>query len=157
MFNLMGGHVTKCSRSCGRRGLERTPEQVLRAVWSDMRKRCLNPAHPKYGRYGGRGIRIDSRWESFAAFAEDMGPRPAGHSIERRDNDGDYTPENCVWLPTPSQAANKSSTRFIEAGGLRLNVTQWALRLGVCTRTIRRWADSGELQRRAAAPERNQP
>src|SRR4051812_34385254 len=65
--------------------------------WRAMWERCTNQNYRKYHLYGGRGISVCERWRSFAAFMEDMGPRPSGkHSIERKDASGNYEPKNCV-------------------------------------------------------------
>lgn len=78
------------------------------SAWTSMRKRCHSPAHKAYAQYGGRGITVCERWKDFVNFHADMGkcPFPKG-SIERQDVDGDYTPQNCVWLPRRLQAANR--------------------------------------------------
>lgn len=116
------------SRGKGKHNRSRTPEY---AAWSDMRGRCRNPKNQSYHRYGGRGIKICERWDQFENFLEDMGLRPNGrHSLERKDNDGDYCPENCKWAVPKEQANNRGNNRIIEWNGQRRTVTQWRRSLG---------------------------
>lgn len=75
--------------------------------WINLRQRCLNPENARYADYGGRGITVDPRWNKFENFLEDMGERPTGTSIERRDNDLGYTKDNCFWGDVYHQAHNR--------------------------------------------------
>ena len=76
-------------------------------VWAAMVQRCTNPNSKDWKHYGARGITVCERWHSFANFLADMGEKPDGLMIERRDNDGSYCPENCYWADTITQARNK--------------------------------------------------
>lgn len=75
--------------------------------WAAMRQRCSNPNNNRYSIYGGRGIRVCSRWNKFKNFLDDMGERPDGTCIDRIDNDGDYWPGNCRWATYGEQRVNQ--------------------------------------------------
>ena len=78
-----------------------------------MRTRCLNPRTWDYKYYGGRGIKICERWNDFGNFLADMGECPSPElTIERINNDGDYTPENCRWDTRLAQYLNKRGNVF---------------------------------------------
>jgi hypothetical protein len=102
-------------------------------AWRNLVARCTNPDHPKWPRYGGRGIRVCPRWlDSFPAFLADMGPRPGReYSIDRRENDGHYEPGNCRWATRPQQDRNRGDNRIVEYGGLRLPAVAMCERFGV--------------------------
>lgn len=76
-------------------------------TWADMKYRCFTKSCKKYPDYGGRGITVCERWLNFKNFLEDMGEKPAGLSIDRINNDGNYEPGNCRWATSKEQVANQ--------------------------------------------------
>lgn len=87
-------------------------------IWVSMKQRCLNPRHHAYKDYGGRGITFCERWNDFKNFLADMGQRPPGKSLNRINNDGNYTPENCEWATFKQQAENRRPRQ-------KLTLEQW--------------------------------
>lgn len=111
-------------------GLSR-PHPAEYKVWKDMRSRCRNPNRRDYLDYGGRGISVCQRWDDFAAFFEDIGPRPDGMTLDRRDVDGNYEPSNCQWATATEQANNRRSNRYVCINGHTRTLHQWCEYHGV--------------------------
>ena len=103
-------------------------------VWCSMRYRCLNPDQPDYG---GRGIKICSQWDAYETFLQDMGRAPSRkHTIDRINNNGDYSPENCHWATRKEQVRNTRRNRWITHNGETLILQDWADRLGIRPQNI---------------------
>lgn len=141
--NLRNGRKNK---SCGchqrhagastpeKHGKTGTPEHT---IWKKMRYRCNNPSFVGYADYGGRGIKVCERWNSFTAFLKDMGPRPtAKHEIERRDCNGGYCPENCYWIHESKQNRNRRDTVRMTLNGITKSMHDWADELGIPAKSI---------------------
>jgi hypothetical protein len=75
--------------------------------WVCMRERCTYPSDKRWAHYGGRGIKVCERWQQFENFLADMGERPEGVTLDRKDVNGDYTPDNCRWATNVEQRANR--------------------------------------------------
>ena len=116
-----------CSKSCGclsreiaaitsartklRHGHSRiSGESRTYTSWQAMRRRCLNPRSTQYAYYGGRGVSICQRWETFENFLADMGERPNGRSLDRINPYGNYEPSNCRWATSFEQTHNRRQT-----------------------------------------------
>lgn len=115
------------------------------SIWMNMRARCANPNSNRYEMYGGRGIRVCARWrEDFLNFLNDMGRRPSlDHSIDRMDNDGNYTPENCRWATRKEQCRNRRTSRFLSFRGEEKTLAEWCEITGLPVSTVHARIKSG--------------
>ncbi len=107
-------------------------------VWQSMRARCLRSTATSYHRYGGRGISICKRWDTFSIFLKDMGEPPVGLTLDRIDNDGDYKPSNCRWATHKEQQRNSSNCRVLSFRGVRKGLSEWAISLGITQSALTR-------------------
>lgn len=106
-------------------------------IWRGIIKRCTNPRCPAYKSYGGRGINICERWKIFENFLADMGEVPSDlHSIERVNNDGNYEPNNCKWIPKSQQGLNTRRTRRITIDGRTQPLSEWCKEINVNYRLV---------------------
>ncbi|MHC3450821.1 hypothetical protein [Streptomyces prasinus] len=143
---VRGGHLKAgVTQSCGcgireaasrprTHGQAHTP---LYKRWRAMIERTRNPNASEYHNYGGRGIKVCDQWQSFEAFAADMGATfDEVLTLERRNVNGDYSPENCYWATTKQQTRNRRNNHVIEWSGRRMVVTDWAELLGLKPNTL---------------------
>lgn len=123
-------------------GLSYRPEY---RAWQTMRLRCLDPKHPAFAAYGGRGITICDRWrDSPQNFIDDMGPKPSPkHEIDRVENDRGYEPSNCRWATREVNCRNRRSNRLLTFEGEMLTLVEWCERRGLPRDTVRKRLDGG--------------
>lgn len=105
-------------------------------IWHSMMTRCYEPKYKKFHDYGGRGITVCDRWHEYKNFLADMGEPPEGLTIERTDNNGNYSPENCKWATDTEQGRNKRNNRLLTYKGETKCVTAWAEELDVNPKTL---------------------
>jgi len=139
--------VPKIKHGCARRG-EMTPEY---STWSLMIQRCEDPSSDRYGYYGGRGISVCPKWRtSFAAFLEDVGPKPSpAHSLDRIDPNGNYEPGNVRWATKKEQARNRRTNRLLTVNGETRCLSEWSEITGIPKTTLRLRLERGWPPERA--------
>lgn len=124
-------------------------------VWIQMKGRCCNKRNGSFADYGGRGITICPEWlESFSVFFAQMGPRPTKwYMLERKDNDGPYCLDNCIWALPIVQANNKRNNKIITAFGRKMTQAQWAREMGLPVKTLFERLNRGwEVERALSVP-----
>lgn len=133
------------TKSCGclhhevmiTRGTHRMAKTKLYKAWSAMKERCSNQKHRAWRYYGGRGIRVCERWQTFENFLADMGERPfAKATIERKDMNGNYCPENCRWATQAEQKRNTRQSHFLTYNGLTMCLADWASKMSIPSQTL---------------------
>lgn len=137
--NVVTGKIKACGcipqKQWSKHGLANKTAEYR--TWKGMRNRCNNPKATGYENYGGRGIKVCDRWNDFEQFLVDMGKRPIGrYSLDRIDNNGDYTPENCRWADDITQANNTRFSVKIEFEGENLTALEWSKKLNINRETI---------------------
>ena len=126
-------------------------------TWQKILSRCLNQNDKVYKNYGGRGIKVCDRWaDSFENFLKDMGKKPsAKHSIERIDNNGDYSPENCRWATPKEQTWNRRNTIYVDYNGKKIALPELAHQFNMKTSIVYKRLKRGwDLKTALTAPVR---
>lgn len=140
--NLRSGNTSSCGcwdrEFAGIRLRERATthglsKHPLFKTWNGMIARCYNPRSKTFRLYGARGIKVCDRWrKSVEAFIEDMGPRPSPeHTLDRKNNMGDYEPDNCRWATDSEQNNNRRNSVRITAFGRTLSMADWSRETGI--------------------------
>lgn len=137
--SLVHGRAIQC-RNCSMKQIAESNKKHgcepkrLHEIYTNMKTRCHNPKYSLYHRYGGRGIKVCPEWEesfsSFRSWALSSGYED-GLSLDRADNDGDYTPENCRWSTIVEQANNRRTNRIISYKGESDTLANWARKIGM--------------------------
>jgi hypothetical protein len=113
--------------------------------WICMRQRCNNPKSSDYHNYGGRGIQVCASWQaSFKAFLQDMGERPEGHTLDRKDNEGMYCKDNCRWATHKTQIRNTRVNRWLTYKGETKCLAEWAEQYGLKQVTLKARLDKSK-------------
>jgi hypothetical protein len=117
-------------------------------VWESMNERCFNPNCSCYFRYGGRGITVCDRWRRFENFFSDMGNPPNGKSLNRKDNNGNYCPDNCEWATAKEQGNNRSDNLILLVNGQKMTGTQAAAYFGYHPASLHRMLRKNGVSRK---------
>lgn len=141
LSELKSGHTKSCgcianelmSKNMSTHGHSKTPTY---RTWIGMKSRCQNTNYGRFNDYGGRGITVCERWQSFELFLADMGERPQGMELDRIDNDGNYTKENCRWVSSKENGRNTRKNVFLTHDGKTCTIAEWAEILGIGSATI---------------------
>lgn len=147
--NNKASSVRKCKRTVGASS-HSSPYYAVWKTWKKLKGRCHTPTDSWYKNYGARGIVVCDGWRyDFSAFRDDMGSKPTPeHSIDRINNDGNYScgkcdhckengwPSNCRWASRSEQCRNTTQTRLITAFGKTQPLVDWSLETGLNSDTI---------------------
>lgn len=123
-MKITHGHTTKATTS------------PTYKSWHMMKQRCTNKNYSQFSDYGGRGIAVCTNWLDFEHFLKDMGIRPDGTSLERKDNQKGYNKENCIWADKQTQQRNMRRNRNLTHNGETMCLSDWAARLDMKPHTL---------------------
>lgn len=141
--NLINGNTKSC-KSCSVKKEIRNADHRLYSTWQSMKARCNNPNVQNYGYYGARGIKVCERWNYFKLFIEDMeNSFEEGLTLDRIDNNGDYTPENCRWASKELQSKNTRRALSLFFEGDYYTEKELSRKTGVSAGTLKKRRDNG--------------
>lgn len=134
-------------QSCGCLAKEKSRERMTThgkstskaySSWNAMMKRCYQKTHNGFDDYGGRGVTVCESWHTFENFYADMGDPEDGMTIDRLDNAGNYSLDNCRWATKTEQNENRKVTKWLELNGVRQTQAKWAAQLGMWPSSLAR-------------------
>lgn len=155
---VIDGHLFyKCSmRNAAQKEYHGGRHTRLYKRWHEMKSRCINPGHPRYKDYGGRGITVCPEWLRFGAFND--WARANGYrrelQLDRVNNDSGYSPENCRWTTPAKNMRNQRRNRYHVFRGERMTITDAALKYGLHFSTISNRLERGDTPDEAVRPPR---
>ena len=136
-ISLRSGHTMSCGCIRGERATKHGMcDSKIYGIWRAMKSRCECPNNRSAKNYKDRGIKVSERWKKFENFLEDMGEAPKGLTLERIDNNGDYSHGNCKWATYREQNMNNRRTNFITFKGITLCLTEWAEFMQISRNTL---------------------
>ncbi len=134
LSQFYGNHTKSCGCLKHEKGLRinhgKTGSRTY-ICWQAMKRRCSLETCRQWKFYGGRGIKVCERWQSFENFLADMGEKPTGLTLDRIDNNGDYEPSNCRWVSQSQNCRNRRNNRLLTLNGETLSVAGWADKLNI--------------------------
>lgn len=151
--SLIRGHTQSCgclhreitSKLLTKHGMRNFP---LYKIWKGMTNRCNNPNNSSYPRYGGREIKVCERWLDFQNFYDDVSKLEhfgeEGYTLDRIDNDGDYTPENVRFADNKTQARNKRNNVIVEYEGVEMPLAEAAEKSGISYKVLQQRYNRGD-------------
>jgi hypothetical protein len=153
--DLTSGGIKSCGSPTHRIGHNKThgmSDSPTYESWGNMKSRCDNPNNPHYHNYGGRGITYSDSWKSFENFLADMGERPEGRTLDRKDTNSSYSPMNCHWATRKEQQNNLRSSRILVHNGESGTISEWAEKLGIPRKRIASRLEQGASVEEALSP-----
>lgn len=133
---VKSGNNTSCGCRAGRPVKHGAGTDTLYQTWYQMMQRCYNAKNKSYQDYGERGITVCQEWHNPSVFISDMGPRPEGTTLERKDNLLGYSATNCKWATAKEQQLNTRRTKLHTLNGVTDSESGWAKRLGMQQGTL---------------------
>lgn len=150
-------------KSCGCVSREKSKERMTThgkstskaySSWRSMMKRCYQESHTGFKDYGGKGITVCDSWHIFENFYSDMGDPKEGMTIDRINNNGNYSPDNCKWSTKTEQNENRKVTKWLEMNGIKQTQAKWAAQLGMYPSSLARRLTTMSVEEALTTPKK---